>query len=182
MCTPRRYALQNPSNEKEVAVNGITYRPMREEDVKRVSELEAICFRTPWSYRSLLGELSNDVAYYIVAVENDTVVGYAGSWIMFDEVHMTNIAVAPEMRNRGIATNMIIRLMKEAIGRGGERMTLEVRENNHRAQRLYASLDFAYAGMRKRYYTDTGENAFILWNDHIKETYEKHREECGLIN
>lgn len=163
-------------------MNEITYRPMREEDVKRVAELEAICFRTPWSYRSLLGELSNNVAHYIVAVSDNTVVGYAGSWIMFDEVHMTNIAVDPDMRNRGIATNMIIRLMGFAIERGGERMTLEVRENNHRAQRLYASLDFAYAGMRKRYYTDTGENALILWNDHIKETFDKHRKECGLNN
>ena len=53
-------------------------------------------------------------------------------------------------------------------------MTLEVRENNHTAQRLYASLGFAYAGTRKKYYTDTGENALILWNDCIIETYEKN--------
>ena len=158
----------------------ITYRPMRREDVARVAELEAICFRTPWSYNSLLGELSNDVAYYIVAVDGSVVVGYAGVWIMFDEAHMTNIAVDPEYRKRGIAASMIIRLMKEALRRGGERMTLEVRENNHNAQRLYASLDFSYAGMRKRYYTDTGENALILWNDCIIETYEKNRERCGI--
>ncbi|MBO6061428.1 MAG: ribosomal protein S18-alanine N-acetyltransferase [Clostridia bacterium] len=158
----------------------ITYRPMCEKDIERVAELEKICFSSPWSYKALFGELSNAVAYYIVALDGETVVGYAGEWIMFDEAHMTNIAVDPEYRMHGIARTMIIHLMREALRRGGERMTLEVRENNHRAQRLYASLDFAYAGMRKRYYTDTGENAFILWNDCIIETFEKHCGECSV--
>ena len=158
----------------------ITYRAMTEPDVKRVSELEKICFRTPWSYNSILGELSNSVAFYIVALDGDEICGYAGEWIMFDEAHMTNIGVEPAHRQRGIAREMIIRLMQEALRRGAERMTLEVRENNHTAQRLYASLGFAYAGMRKRYYSDTGENALILWNDCIIETYEKHSDECGL--
>ena len=154
----------------------IRYRKMRETDIKRVAELEKICFRTPWSYNSLLGELSNEVAYYVVAVdeEKDLVVGYAGTWIMFDESHMTNIAVDPDYRKQGIARAMILKLMEEALRKGAERMTLEVRENNHSAQRLYASLDFAYAGTRKRYYTDTGENALILWNDCIIATYEKN--------
>lgn len=154
----------------------ITYRRMTVPDVKRVAELEKICFSSPWSYNSLLGELSNDVAYYVVAVDDGEVCGYAGAWIMFDEAHMTNIGVEPGHRNRGVATNMILHLMREGMKRGAERMTLEVRENNHTAQRLYASLGFAYAGMRKRYYSDTGENALILWNDCIIDTYEKH---CG---
>lgn len=155
-------------------MSDIVLRKMTAEDVKRVAELEAICFRTPWSYNSLLGELSNDVAYYVVAVCDGTVVGYAGVWIMFDEAHMTNIAVDPEYRCRGIGRAMILKLMETALKHGAERMTLEVRENNHNAQRLYASLGFAYAGTRKHYYTDTGENALILWNDCIIETFEKN--------
>ena len=155
----------------------VIYRRMTAEDVRRVWELENICFRTPWSFNSLMGELSNDVAYYVVAVVGGLVVGYAGVWIMLDEAHMTNIAVDPDHRCRGIARGMILRLMETALRRGAERMTLEVRENNHTAQRLYASLGFAYAGTRKRYYTDTGENALILWNDCIIETYEKNKEQ-----
>lgn len=158
----------------------IIYRLMKEPDVKRVWELEKICFRTPWSYRSLLGELTNDVALYIVADDGGEVVGYAGEWVMFDEAHMTNIAVDPAYRKRGIARRMILELMREGMKRGAERMTLEVRENNHSAQRLYASLDFAYAGTRKHYYTDTGENALILWNECIIDTYEKNRAESGI--
>ena len=152
----------------------ITYRTMREEDVARVAELERLCFRTPWSYNSLLGELSNSVAYYLVAVDDNEVCGYAGMWVMLDEAHMTNIAVEEGHRMRGIARGLIIRLMRAALKKGAERMTLEVRENNHSAQRLYASLGFAFAGIRKRYYTDTGENALILWNDCIIDTYEKN--------
>ena len=153
-------------------------RRMEEPDVERVAELEKICFRTPWSYNSLLGELSNDVAYYAVAVCDGKVVGYAGEWIIFDEAHMTNIAVDPEHRKKGIARALILHLMKAGMARGAERMTLEVRENNHNAQRLYASMDFAYAGTRKHYYTDTGENALILWNDCIIDTYERNRSAC----
>ena len=152
----------------------IEFRMMQEKDVQRVAELEKICFITPWSYRSLLGELTNDVAYYVVAVDEGEVCGYAGMWVMLDEAHMTNIAVAPDHRKQGIARRMILELMKAALGKGAERMTLEVRENNHNAQRLYASLDFAYAGTRKHYYSDTGENALILWNDCIIETYERN--------
>lgn len=157
-------------------MNGIVFREMRAADIDRVHELETICFRTPWSRASLLGELSNDVAYYTVAVDGELVIGYAGTWIMFDEAHVTNIAVDPDYRCRGIATGMILHLMKIALKKGAERMTLEVRETNHTAQRLYASLGFAYAGTRRHYYTDTGEDALILWNDCIIETYEKNTE------
>ena len=152
----------------------IIYRAMREEDVARVAELEKLCFRTPWSYNSLLGELSNSVAYYLVAEDEGVVCGYAGMWVMFDEAHMTNIAVEESHRKQGIARGLILRLMRAALKKGAERMTLEVRENNHNAQRLYASLGFGFAGIRKHYYTDTGENALILWNDCIIETYEKN--------
>lgn len=155
-------------------MSGIVYRSMTEKDVERVAELEKICFITPWSYNALLGELSNSVANYIVADDNGVVCGYAGVWIMFEEAHMTNIAVAPDHRKQGIARRMILELMKLALDKGAERMTLEVRENNHNAQRLYASLDFAYAGTRKHYYSDTGENALILWNDCIIDTYERN--------
>lgn len=157
-------------------MNEIFYRRMQTDDVERIAELEAVCFRTPWSYNSLLGELTNEVAHYIVAFDENKIVGYAGMWVMFDEAHMTNIAVDPDYRCRGIGRAMILNLMGRALKLGAERMTLEVRETNHNAQRLYSSLGFAYAGTRKHYYTDTGENAFILWNDCIIDTYENNKD------
>lgn len=95
-------------------------------------------------------------------------------WQMFDEAHMTNIAVAAEYRCRGIATNLILCLMRTAKANGGKRMTLEVREFNHKAQRVYSALGFRYAGTRRKYYSDTGENALILWNDSIDNTLRAH--------
>ncbi len=89
---------------------------------------------------------------------------------MFDEAHMTNIAVIPEYRRMGVATNIILTMMRYAVKKGAERMTLEVREFNFKAQNLYAKLGFKKVGIRKRYYSDTGENAFILWNNDIKTT------------
>lgn len=152
----------------------VVYRQMKVEDVERVAKLEKICFSSPWSEEALRSELTNNVSYYVVAVCDGAVQGYAGMWVMFDEAHMTNIAVAPEYRERGIARRMILHLMRAALAKGAERMTLEVRENNHRAQRLYAALGFGFAGIRRKYYTDTGENALILWNDCIIETFEKN--------
>ena len=78
----------------------------------------------PWSVESLIGEvIRNDAASYVVAEDNGKIVGYAGMWQMFDEAHMTNIAVAAEYRCRGIATNLILCLMRTAKANGGKRMS-----------------------------------------------------------
>ena len=152
-------------------MNEIIYREMTLSDIEQVYAIECSCFTQPWSVESLIGELvRNNIAYYVVAEADGRIVGYAGIWVMFDEAHMTNIAVIPEYRRMGVATNIILSMMRYAAGKGAEKMTLEVREFNFKAQNLYASLDFKKVGIRKKYYSDTGENAFILWNDDIRST------------
>ena len=155
----------------------VTYREMTLSDLEQVYQIECKCFSQPWSMESLIGELTrnSDIAYYVVADCDGTIAGYAGIWITLDEAHMTNIAVDEQFRRRGIARNIILTMMREAVSRGANNMTLEVREFNYRAQALYASLDFKKAGVRKRYYSDTGENAFILWNYSIEDTLKKHQ-------
>ncbi len=155
----------------------VIYREMTLSDIEQVYAIELKCFSQPWSVESLIGELTrnNDVAYYVVAECGGVICGYAGIWIMFEEAHMTNIAVDENYRRRGIARNIILTMMREAVRRGATSMTLEVREFNYRAQSLYASLDFQKAGIRKRYYSDTGENAFILWNNDIPGTLERYQ-------
>ena len=153
----------------------LVYRSMTLPDIEQVYEIECSCFSQPWSVESLIGEvIRNDAASYVVAEDNGKIVGYAGMWQMFDEAHMTNIDVAAEYRCRGIATNLILCLMQTAKANGGKRMTLEVREFNHKAQRVYSALGFRYAGTRRKYYSDTGENALILWNDSIDNTLRAH--------
>ena len=145
----------------------IVMRPMRREDVKRVHELEKICFITPWSYDSLMAEMKNKLAHYEVAELGGEVIGYAGMRVYFGEAHITNVAIAPEYRRKGYARRLMKHMMRVAIANDADCMTLEVREHNEPAKALYAELGFVKAGERKRYYTDTGESAYIMWNNAI---------------
>ena len=155
----------------------IEIRRMQKRDISAVYEIECICFRSPWSKLSLLSELRNDVACYLVLTVDDRIVGYGGMWTLYDEAHVTNIAVLPEYRRRGFAKKMLLSLMAWAIQRGAEKMTLEVRETNAGAQQIYAGLGFLQQGRRPRYYDDTGEAALLLWNENIKATVAS----CGKM-
>ena len=149
-------------------------RPMTKRDISRVYEIEVQSFRSPWSKLSLLGELHNDVARYYVAEDEGRVIGYGGMWLLFDEAHITNIAIAPERRGEHLGRYLLYGMMEAAVARGAEKMTLEVRETNLRAQNLYYSFDFTKQGFRKRYYDDTGEGAYLLWNEDLSATVEKN--------
>ena len=150
-------------------------RAMEKKDIEAVYRIEVQSFRTPWSKQSLTGELHNRVAHYLVMEQDDAIIGYCGMWVLFDEAHITNIAVAPEYRRCGLGRRMMLCAMRTARLYGAAQMTLEVRETNFAAQALYASLDFEMAGARKGYYFDTGESAFILWNRDIAHTLEARR-------
>ena len=152
----------------------MTVRPMTKRDIARVYEIEVQSFRSPWSKLSLLGELHNNVARYLVAEEEGRIVGYGGMWVLFDEAHITNIAIAPESRGQHLGRYLLYGMMVKALGYGAERMTLEVRETNQVAQNLYYSFDFEKEGFRKRYYEDTGEGAYLLWNQDLGVTVEKN--------
>lgn len=152
-------------------------RPMERRDADRVHEIECACFRSPWSRLALLGELRNDVALYLVMEQDGVICGYGGMWIIFEEAHVTNVAIMPEYRNQGWGRRLMLAMMEHARNRGAEKMTLEVREGNLVAQRLYASLGFEQNGFRPRYYSDTGEGAKLLWNNNIKETIDRETNE-----
>ncbi len=145
-------------------------RPMKGPDVAKVAEIERICFITPWSYDSLYKELKNKFARYLVIEIDGDIVGYGGMWVYLGEAHVTNIAVLPEFRRRGLARNLMQGMMKQAVENKASCMSLEVRERNLAAQNLYENLGFKKEGVRKRYYSDTGEDAYIMWNYDIIET------------
>lgn len=153
--------------------NNDLIRKMEKRDVPRMAELEKLCFPTPWSAKALAGELKNDVALYLVLERDGVVAGYAGAWIMYDEAHITNVAVDPNCRRQGMGMRIMLAMMRSALERGASRMTLEVRAHNYGAQALYEKCGFVKAGVRPGYYGDTGEDAFILWNDDIAASLEK---------
>lgn len=137
--------------------------PMEESHIPGILEIERLSFNTPWSKEAFYQELKNLLAFYLVALDKDKVVGYIGSWIIFDECHITNVAIHPQYRRQGIAKNLI-KILKDTVKiRGVTGITLEVRLSNHSAQNLYKSLGFIECGIRKGYYTDNNEDAVIMW-------------------
>src|SRR5207249_4228905 len=96
-------------------------------------------------------------------------VGYGGMWVIMDEAHITTLAVDPPYQGRKIGERILIVIMEESVLQGASRATLEVRENNEVAQKLYRKYGFREAAIRKKYYTDNLENAVIMWADGIRE-------------
>jgi len=101
--------------------------------------------------------------------EAPAILGFAGMWLMFDEAHITTIGVKRSMRGRGLGELMLVHLIDQARDMGAKRLTLEVRVSNNVAQELYRKYTFKEEGVRKRYYSDDGEDALIMWSDRIDE-------------
>ncbi len=136
---------------------------MRLPDVDQVLQTERKSYATPWSRRAFVSELTeNAYAHYLVAKTGQRVVGYIGMWFIIDEGHITNVAVHPDFRGRGVGRMLMQAAMDLAKLSGGLRVTLEVRVSNGVAQHLYETLSFRRVGVRRGYYTDNGEDAYIM--------------------
>ena len=135
---------------------------MKAVHVPQVAALEKLCFADPWSENSVASELNNDLALWLVAMNDDTVVGYIGSQTVAGETDVMNIAVHPDWRRRGIAQSLIECLVVELKNRGSEALMLEVRASNAPAIALYEKLGFRQVGRRPNYYRNLKEDALIL--------------------
>jgi [ribosomal protein S18]-alanine N-acetyltransferase len=141
--------------------------PMTPADLDGVMEVERRSFLTPWSREAFQSELMQTYTLYLVAREGRKVVAHGGMHVVWEDSHVTNIAVLPEYRGRGLGEHMMRELLLRAVQRGANRMTLEVRATNTPAQTLYRKLGFITqpGAVRKGYYQDTGEDAIIMWKD-----------------
>jgi len=140
----------------------IGFTEMKAEHVPQVAQLEALCFADPWSEMSIASELQSIWSYWVVAMDDDQVVGYVGSQSSCDETDIMNIAVHPDWRRRGIAEGLIDCLIQELKNRGSHALMLEVRVSNDPATALYEKLGFRQVGRRKNYYRNPKEDALIL--------------------
>ena len=140
----------------------IRLEQMTDAHVTQVAELEKLCFSDPWSEQSVASELRNPLALWLVALEDDAVVGYIGSQSVGEEADMMNVAVHPSCRRQGIARQLVTALVKELSEKGVHSLALEVRQSNDSAIALYAQLDFQQVGLRPNYYRNPKENALIL--------------------
>ncbi len=140
----------------------MTIEKMQIQHVPQVAALEKQCFSDPWSEKSIASELVNDLAFWLVALEGETVAGYVGSQTVLGESDMMNIAVHPDFRRQGIAEALVDALMTELHEQGSRCLTLEVRASNESAKQLYRKLGFIPIGKRPNYYFNPREDALIL--------------------
>ena len=136
---------------------------MTADHVPQVAALEAVCFRDPWSERSVASELDNPLSLWLVALDGERVAGYIGSQSVMGESDMMNVAVHPDYRRRGIAEELILALVEAVKAElDSHCLTLEVRASNDPAIALYRKLDFEQIGLRRNYYRNPKEDALIL--------------------
>ncbi|MGI6420635.1 MAG: ribosomal protein S18-alanine N-acetyltransferase [Syntrophomonadaceae bacterium] len=137
-------------------------RRMTAHDLDGVMQVELESFPLPWSKESYLGELKNSFATYLVCDLEGEIAGFGGIWVVFEEAHITNVAIASQYRQRGLGTLLMEKLEAVAREKRAQRILLEVRTSNFPAQRMYKNLGFIPTGLRKEYYTDNKEDAIVM--------------------
>ncbi|HZA53422.1 MAG TPA: ribosomal protein S18-alanine N-acetyltransferase [Candidatus Udaeobacter sp.] len=140
----------------------MSFRPMTAADLDAVMAIERSSFAYPWSPRFFLQELQVPCARSILGEINQRIVGYVLFWLLPDEIDVHNLAVHSEFRRRGIGRLLLQQVVIEARCRSSNRVTLEVRQSNVAAQKLYESLGFTTTAVRRGYYSDNGEDALAM--------------------
>ncbi|HEX8221177.1 MAG TPA: ribosomal protein S18-alanine N-acetyltransferase [Chloroflexia bacterium] len=158
---------------QDVTGEGIT--PVRPQAVGGLSRLTSLL---PWRKNGHSEEVVEETH------RRFPVVGYAGLWLMVDEGHVTTIGVHPDHRGKGAGELLFLGLVDIAAEMKAARVTLEVRVSNLPAQALYRKYGLEIAGVRKRYYSDNGEDAYIMWSEpvgspHFEERMRRLREELA---
>ena len=141
---------------------GLRIRDARPADLDRLEELESRCFSVPWTREQLESQLPDAQHVFLAGEEDGCVLGYVGMMTVLDEGYISNVAVAPEARRRGIGRALAAALLDRAETLSLSFVTLEVREHNDPAIALYAGLGFVPVGLRKNYYDSPKENALLM--------------------
>jgi ribosomal-protein-alanine N-acetyltransferase len=139
----------------------MTVSSMQREDVKAIALLEKECFASPWTEETLYEESVNPTAVFLVAKEEDRVIGYIGSNNILGEVFITNVAVLPDYRRKGVGSALLDGLIDICRENGALYLTLEVRKSNISAINLYEKKGFSSVGQRKNFYSNPTEDALI---------------------
>ncbi len=146
----------------------VDVQPMRRRHLPSVLRIEAKVYPRPWSAGLFLSELAQKGSRaYFVARHQSKVIGYAGVMILGDEGHVTNIAVDPAFHRNKVGTRLLLALVDASRERKVRSMTLEVRRANTGAQTMYRLFGFETVGVRRGYYVETGEDAYIMWAESV---------------
>ena len=134
-----------------------------ESDLDDVLQIEQASFTSPWTRKMFLNELAGNPFTFLAACrEESTIIGYVCYWIVFEELHMMNLATNPKYRRQGIARTLMTHVLTQARKHGAQSAMLEVRASNTPATTFYTQLGFQQIGLRKQYYADPVEDAIIM--------------------
>ena len=137
---------------------------MKMADLDDVMEIEQASFTLPWSRRMFERELANRKhSHFLIARNGADILGYIGFWMVLEEAHIVTIAVRSDFRRKGIGTILMAVALDMAARLGAIKATLEVRITNLHAQELYGKFGFITVAIRKNFYSDTGEDAYVMW-------------------
>lgn len=142
--------------------NDIVVRRMDINDVSEVTNIEQECFSLPWSENSFRDSLEKPYAIFYVAETNNQIIGYVGVYQMTDECDITNVAVSSKYRRKGVGRKLLEAVEEYAINNSIQSITLEVRESNYSAIKLYEIMKYENVGIRKNFYEKPTENAIIM--------------------
>ncbi len=140
----------------------MTIVKMTSSDIPSAASIEKECFVHPWSEQSIESEMCKGSSLFFMAFEDEIPIGYVGLSSVLDEGYMGNLAVSADFRRKGVGKALMQRLIEECKAKKLAFVTLEVRESNYPAVRLYESLGFTRVGLRKNYYTEPSENALLM--------------------
>ncbi len=145
-------------------------REMLTGDIEAVMGIEREVFTFPWTPEFFECELRRgEITMYLVAFAGGRLLGFTGAHLLGDEIHVTNMAVAPDVRRRGLGSALLMECVHLGLKKGARWLTLEVRETNRDAREFYRFFGFRELGMRRGYYCDTGEDAVIMVAGDIRE-------------
>jgi [ribosomal protein S18]-alanine N-acetyltransferase len=149
-----------------------------ESDIGEIIAIEKESFPTPWSENIFRSEMASPISRFLVAKVShelgERVAGYLAYLHVADEIHLHNIAVRWDMRRTGVASRLLGEAVRRSWLKQARWVTLEVRQSNHSAQQFYEKFGFSVRGVRPGYYTDTREDALIMWADLTLIPLEKH--------
>jgi ribosomal-protein-alanine N-acetyltransferase len=141
--------------EPEVVVLGREY-------IDEICRLEARSYPSPWSAALIRGEFEKNVSLRLGLILSGSLLAYSFNYIVVDELHILNVAVAPEWRRRGLGRRLLDVVIRTGTEQGARFATLEVRVSNLVAQQLYESFGFRVTGRRRAYYRNNGEDALVM--------------------
>ncbi len=137
-------------------------RPMDIGDLKRIMELEHLLFTSVWNEEDFIYEITdNPFSFYYVLEDENRIVGYVGLWVMYEQSQITTIGIDPCCQRKGYGQYLLNEMIHLAISKECEVMSLEVRVSNSKAIGLYEKFGFVKEGIRKDYYQDNHEDAYL---------------------